>query len=240
MLVTGGARRVGRAICVVAAQRGYDVALHYHRSEAEAAETAAMIEACGGRCEPICADLGDATRYPLIVEAAVGAFGRLDALVNNASLFRAAGGDALDDVDASAWEYMLRVNLIAPAALSRAAAPHLSASGRGRIINLCDISADRPWARHLSYCASKAGLVNLTKSLARTLAPRVQVNGVAPGIAEFPEEYDEATRKRLIARVPAGRAGTPEEIADVVGYLLDAPDYLTGQIIAVDGGRGIA
>jgi len=239
VLVTGGARRVGRAICLAAARRGFDVALHYHCSQADAAATAAEIERIGRRCECIPGDLEDVANAPAIVDAAIRAFGRLDALVNNASLFRLPGGDTLDQVDVGAWSRMLRVNLIAPAALCRAALGPFKSRGRGRIINLCDISADHPWPAHLSYCASKAALVNLTKALARALAPQIQVNAVAPGIAEFPDDYSAATRQRLVSRVPAGRAGTPEEIAEVVGFLLDAPDYLTGQIIAVDGGRSL-
>ena len=134
---------------------------------------------------------------------------------------------------------MLRVNLTAPVALAYHAQKHLAARGRGRIVNLCDISAERPWSTHLAYCASKAGLVAATKALAKALAPRITVNGVAPGIAEFPDEYSERTRQDLIAQVPLRRAGTPEEVAQLVRFLVESGDYLTGEIIAIDGGRGI-
>jgi pteridine reductase len=134
---------------------------------------------------------------------------------------------------------MLRTNLTAPVGLSHFAAPHLAAHGMGKIVNLCDISSEHPWANHLAYCTSKAALVAVTKALAKALAPTIQVNGVSPGIAEFPDAYSDDTRRKLIAKVPLGRAGAPEDIAKAVRFLVESGDYITGQIIPVDGGRGL-
>jgi pteridine reductase len=165
----------------------------------------------------------------------VGEWGRLDVLVNNASSFDAL---RLKDFTVEAWERTMRVNLTAVAGLSHEAAPHLAASGHGCIINLCDIAADRPFREHLAYSCSKAGLVALTKALAVELAPGIRVNGVSPGIALFPEHYDNAMRERLAAQVPLKRPGTPEDVAHAVRYLVSAA-YVTGEILQVDGGRSV-
>ncbi|MDO8631476.1 MAG: SDR family oxidoreductase, partial [Phycisphaerales bacterium] len=209
----------------------------------------------------------DASAWPAIIEQAVARLGRLDILVNNASHFDPHAAFPTESADASAdsfqslpeprgsaratrqspmtvfdsaeWDRMLRVNTVAPAALAHYARPHLSAHGSGRIINLCDISADRPWPGYLAYCASKAALLALTKSLARAYAPTITVNGVSPGIAVFPDEYPAALRGKLVARVPLAREGTPEEIARLARFLVESGDYITGQIISIDGGRSI-
>jgi pteridine reductase len=134
---------------------------------------------------------------------------------------------------------MFQVNTLAPAALIAETEAALLASACGNVVNLCDIAADRPWRHHMAYCASKAALVNVTKAAARKLAPRVHVNGVSPGIAAFPDHYDEATRANLIDKVPLGRAGDPDGIARMVRFLVEQGDYITGQIIRVDGGRSL-
>ena len=273
-LVTGGAKRVGRAIVLELARAGCDLAVHYRSSHSEAEETATAVSALGRRAVLIQGDLNDASAWPAIIERAVARLGRLDILVNNASLFDPAAAVAAESADASAdsfqplpepqaecnpgapgaratpqspmtnfdsaeWDRMLRVNTVAPAALAHYARPHLSAHGSGRIINLCDISADRPWPDYLAYCASKAALLSLTKGLARAFAPTITVNAVSPGIAVFPDEYPAALREKLVARVPLAREGTPEEIARLVRFLVESGDYITGQIISIDGGRSI-
>ncbi len=235
-LVTGGARRVGRAIVLALADAGFDLLVHYHRSHDEAVGVAADVTSRGRRCEVHSADLAEPGAPEHVVRATIDRFGRLDVLVNNASVFRRM---RIHEFTLAAWEREMRINLAAPAALAAAAHSYLRATGRGKIVNICDIAADRPWPAHIAYCASKAGLVSLTRSLARGLAPRVQVNGVSPGIAVFPDDYDEATRERLTARVPLGRAGTPEDVARAVRFLVESADYITGQIINVDGGRSI-
>jgi pteridine reductase len=242
-LVTGGARRVGRAIALALADAGYDIALHFRSSRKEAKNTAALIEDRGRCCALLAADLADESSWePLVVES-VAACGRLDVLVNNASEFdpRPPGRRASERAfNAAEWERMFRVNTTAPAALCHYARSHLAAGGRGRIINLCDIAAERPWPGHLSYCCSKAALVTLTRGLARLYAPDITVNGISPGIAEFPSEYPAPLRRKLIGEVPLKRAGTPAEVAALARFLAAEGDYITGQIIAIDGGRSLA
>lgn len=235
-LVTGAARRVGRAIALRLADAGCDLAIHYHASANSAAELRDRIVSMGRRSCLIGGDLAESATPRSLVTQTLDGLGGLDILVNNASVF---GRMTLTDFDPEAWERELRVNLTAVAALCHHARPHLEASDPGKIVNLCDISAERPWKGHLAYCVSKAGLACLTKALARELAPAVQVNGVAPGIAEFPEHYDEDTRSRLVSRVPLQRPGSPEDVACAVRYLVEHGDYVTGQILNIDGGRSI-
>ena len=235
-LVTGGARRVGRAIALELAGAGCDIALHFRRSQDDARAVVGDVAALGRRAEMIQADLADPDAPRMVVESTVQAFGRLDVLVNNASVFDRM---RIDEFDLQAWERTMRVNLAAPAALAACARPWLEASGAGKIVNLCDVSADRPWPSRLAYCASKAGLVSLTRALAKALAPRVQVNGVSPGIAAFPDDCEAAARQRLIDNIPLQRAGNPQDIARTVRFLVWEGDYITGQIINVDGGWSI-
>jgi len=209
VLVTGGARRVGRAIALELARCGCDVALHHYRSEREAEALAAEIGGIPRRCQLIHADLADPASWSAIVQHCVASLGSLDILINNASIYEAM---ALADFNLDDWDRTFRINVTAVIALCHHAAPHLAKNGRGRIVNIADIAADRPWPSHLAYCASKAALANLTKSLAKALAPDVQVNAVAPGIAIFPEYYDEEIKARLVAKVPLQRPGTPEDI----------------------------
>ena len=188
------------------------------------------------------ADLCDASSWPAIVGRTVDELGRLDILVNNASVFPIDPKNSNDEqvFDQAHWESTLRTNLIAPAALCHLAREHLAAHGRGSVINLCDISSSKPWPAHLAYCSSKAALESLTRGLAKAFAPEIRVNGVAPGIAVFPESYGEALRNKLVDLVPMGRPGTPEEVALLVRFLAESADYITGQIIPIDGGRTIA
>lgn len=232
-LVTGAARRVGRAIAMELARAGCDIAVHYRTSERDARQLAGEIEHLGRRAALVEGDLAEARVPQRIVDRAVESLGRLDILVNNASVFAKT---PLADADAATWETLLRVNVVAPALLARAVAPMMRAAGAGRIINLVDLLADRPVKAYGPYCASKAALVNLTRTLALELAPQITVNAVAPGIAVFPDDYDSELRGRLVSRVPLQREGTPEEIAAVVRFLVVEGDYITGQILHVDGG----
>lgn len=233
VLVTGGARRVGRAIAIRLAEAGAQVAIHYHTSAAEAAEAAARCRQAGPRAEAIAADLSNPTATGGLVAEVLARFGRLDVLVNNASVFERM---TVDDFEWRAWERTLRVNLTAPAVLAHAARNALR-QARGRIVNLSDAATARAWPNHLAYVVSKAALDALTSVLARALAPEVNVVGVAPGVAAWPEHYDQATRDRLTARIPLQRAGGPEDIAAVVHFLLTEGDYITGTVLPVDGGR---
>jgi len=234
-LVTGAARRVGRAIACRLAQAGCRVAVHYRRSGDQAAATVAECNRYGSVAVPFCADLSDPAAAADLAQKVLARFNRLDILVNNASVFEPMSLDAFDLAD---WERTLRVNLTAPLVLAhalRGALRHV----RGRVVNLCDASTTRPWPDHLAYAVSKGGLETLTKALARALAPEVNVVGIAPGVAVWPEHYDAATRERLLKRVPLRRAGTPEDIAAAVDFVLREGDYITGAILPIDGGRSI-
>lgn len=238
-LVTGAARRVGRAIALELAQAGCDVAIHFRNSQSEAAALAEDIRRLNRRAVLVRGNLRDPATWSAIVNQTVAELGQLNVLINNASMFDSSGMDTLEGFDVARWDDMLRVNVTACAGLMHHAAPHLRANSRGRIVNLCDIAADRPWKTHVAYCASKAALAALTRSAARAFAPHIRVNAVSPGIAEFPEEYSPALREQLIARVPLQRAGTPQEVAGLVRFLVEDGDYITGQIISVDGGRSL-
>lgn len=235
-LITGAARRIGREIALRLAESGCEVAIHYHNSTDEAHSTAEECRAFGVRAETFSANFSDIAAAPGLIAEVHGAFGRLDALVNNAALFEPM---AVDDFSLEKWEQMLRVNLTAPMALAHSAAPLLRES-RGEIINLCDISTAKPWPSHIAYAVSKGGLDTLTKVLARALAPEVRVAGVAVGIAAWPPEYNQETREGLRRRTPLGRAGSPRDVAALVKFLLAEGEYITGAIIPVDGGRSIA
>lgn len=242
-LITGSGRRVGRAIALELARAGCDVAVHCRRSADEAELVAAEIRRLGRRAIVACADLCQKDFPAGLVRQVTDELGGLDVLVNNAAVFvkdvasPPLKGRVTQD---TVWRDVFQVNVFAPAALIECAADWLGKSGAGKVVNLCDISAERPWPGYSAYCASKAALVNVTRSYARRLAPQVQVNGVSPGIAEFPEEYSTELRERLIAKVPLKRAGSPWEIAHVVRFLVEHGDYITGQIINVDGGRSIS
>jgi pteridine reductase len=235
-LVTGAAKRVGRAIALGLAELGYDVAFTYLSSEGEARELSGEIESRGGRAVMIRADLTQpAIAAEEIHRAIAVGFGRLDVLVNNASLYQKA------DLREATPEIVHRLNAIhmeAPLLLCQRFEPMLR-QARGHVVNMVDLLAERPWPAYLAYCASKAGLWNLTLGLARTLAPEVTVNGIAPGVVEWPADYPEAEREKYLKRVPLGRAGTPEDVAAVVRFLVTGGAYVTGQIIRLDGGRSI-
>lgn len=235
VLITGGARRIGRAIALRLARSGCRLAIHYRSSQTDAAKTVADCMALGADAAAFAADLSDVAAAQRLVPAVVDRFGRLDVLINNASEFPPL---SLDEFDPAKWEQTFRVNVTAPMILAHAAAGELR-QNNGRIVNLCDAAAERPWPSQLAYCASKAALESVTKSLARALAPAVNVVGVAPGIAAWPEDLDEAARRRLIERIPLRRSGTPEDVASAVHYLLADGDYVTGAVLPLDGGRQI-
>lgn len=240
VLVTGGAKRVGAAIVRALHGAGVRVLVHCHRSVAEATALADSLNAARpGSAAILAADLSEAEALPALVDDAVSRFGRLDGLVNNASGFRPTPVASLTLAD---WNELAASNLLAPLFLSKAAAPHLAKAG-GAIVNVVDIHAERPLRGFLAYSVAKSGLAGLTRSLALELAPAVRVNGVSPGAILWPEGDDAfppAERDRITAQTPLARTGCPEDIAGAVKYLLlDAP-FVTGQVLAVDGGRSIA
>jgi pteridine reductase len=217
---------------------GAKLMVHYRGSEREAKSLRAELNAA--RPESVAlvqADLLDAAGLPEIVKNTLGRFERLDALVNNASAFFPT---PVGDMTPANWETLVGANLRAPLFLSQAAAPHLKKTG-GAIVNITDIHADRPLKSYVIYSIAKTGLVGLTRSLARELAPEVRVNGVAPGAIVWPEDgsWDDLTRQRIVSHTLLRRTGEPDDIARAVLYLLADAPYVTGQIIAVDGGRSI-
>lgn len=239
VLVTGGAKRVGAAICRRLHAAGANVAVHYRSS----------VQQAQGLCDELNelrpdsaavfqADLLDLAALPQLVRAVVGRFGRLDALVNNASSFYAT---PLAGIDERQWQDLLGTNLKAPLFLAQAAANELRRR-HGAIVNIADIHAERPMQGHLLYSVAKAGLVALTKGLAQEMAPQVRVNAVAPGVIVWPEgsEWDDEERRRkIVAHTLLKREGEPDDIARTVQFLLNGSPYITGQVIAVDGGRSV-
>jgi pteridine reductase len=236
-LVTGGGRRVGAAIVRRLHAAGASVLIHYRDSEADAAKLAGELNAQRQRsAAKVKAELLAPVAPRALVGGALEHFGRLDILVNNASAFFPVPVGAMEP---SHWEELIGSNLRAPLFISQQAAPEL-AKHEGSIVNIVDIHAERPLKGYPLYSVAKAGLAALTRSLALELAPRVRVNGVAPGAIAWPDDgqFASAERERIVATTPLARMGTPEDIAQAVHFLACAP-YVTGQIIAVDGGRSI-
>jgi pteridine reductase len=236
-LVTGAARRVGKAIALELARSGFDLIVHYRNSGKEAEATAAEAERLGARAWPVRADLSRVDAIEGLVGSVTELCGRLDLLVNSASSFYATPFGSTREAQ---FDELIGSNLKAPFFCAQLAAPLLEASGRGQIVNLLDAAALRPFPAYLPYSAAKAGLLALTTGLARALAPRVRVNGVAPGAIAWPEDgqFEPGERERILATTPLARTGTPEDVAQAVHFLACAP-YVTGQIVAVDGGRSI-
>jgi pteridine reductase len=236
-LVTGASRRVGAAIARRLHAGGANLVLHYRSAEAETAALETELNALRPKSAArVKAELLAPIAPRALVAAALESFGRLDVVVNNASSFFPV---ALGAVEASHWEELVGSNLRAPLFIAQEAAPHL-AKGRGAIVNIVDIHAERPLKGYPVYSIAKAGLAALTRSLAIELAPDVRVNGVAPGAIAWPEDgqFPDAERGRIVATTPLARTGTPEDIAQAVHFFACAP-FVTGQILAVDGGRSI-
>ena len=239
VLVTGGARRVGAAIVKRLHQEGWRVAIHYRASAAAADALAASLNASRtDSAITVQADLLQTESLAAVVERVISVYGRLDALVNNASTFYRT---LVADFTEADWVALIGSNLKAPLFLSQASAPHLKKTN-GCIVNITDIHAERPMAEYLIYNVAKAGLRGLTHALARDLAPEVRVNAVAPGPIEWPDDgqISAAERERILDHVPLKREGGVEQIAEAVKYLVCDAQYVTGQTINVDGGRSIA
>lgn len=234
-IVTGAAKRIGATTVRHLHARGLNVLVHYRGSKSEAEALASELNtARSGSVQTIQANLADDDTPEALVSAAIEQFGRIDLLINNASAFYP---NDVDESNPEQWDDLMASNLRAPYFLSKAARPHLARRG-GAIINLVDIHGMVPLAEHSIYCQAKAGLIMQTRTLAKELAPSIRVNGVAPGAILWPEHEDalEAAASTL-AKIPLGHKGRPEDIAGAICFLaFDAP-YITGQILAVDGGR---
>ena len=236
-LITGGARRIGAVIARSLHAAGYRILLHYRSSAGEASNLVTEFnQSRPSSAIAVAADLLDSSQIPPLIDQCIDAFGRLDVLVNNASTFYPT---PIELIEEEFWNDLIGSNLKAPAFMVKSAAKHLRKSS-GCIINIVDIYARRPLSNHPVYCAAKAGLEMLTKSLAQDLAPEIRVNAVAPGAILWPEAGNqEIEQNELLRRVPLARMGDPEDIAKTVVFLADYAPYITGQTIAVDGGRSI-
>jgi NAD(P)-dependent dehydrogenase (short-subunit alcohol dehydrogenase family) len=229
VLVTGAARRIGRAIALHLGRAGATVAVHYGASEAEARTVA---QECGG--EALQANLASVLEIQGLFEQVRHRFGRLDGLVNNAARFTQF--DPMDITEAD-WDYIHSVNLKAVFFCCQHGAKIMRGNGGGRIVNISSLGGIRPWAENVHYCASKAGVIHLTRALAKAFAPEISVNSVAPGVIPF-EEAGDPDIQRFVRNTPMQRAGTGEEIAEAVAWFLSASRFVTGQILTVDGGLG--
>jgi pteridine reductase len=234
-LVTGSARRIGAAIARTLHRSGYDLVLHCRHSLDELEALAAELEAARPDSTFVQqADLTEFDRLPELIAHGIGRYGRLDALVNNASSFQPT---PLGTATPAQWDALFASNARAPFFLAQAAAPHLAAT-RGAIVNLADIYGERPLREHALYCMAKAALLMMTKSLALELGPAVRVNAVSPGAILWPEQDGDAARQQaMLRRTPLARTGTPEEVAEAVRWLLQDAHYSTGQVLHLDGGR---
>ena len=236
-LITGAARRIGACIAETLHQRGCSVILHYHSSRGEVDELAARLnDLRPGSASVVQAELGDPDQIEQLAQRLRESTGRLDLLVNNASRFFPT---RVGTTSMTQWDDLMDSNLRGPYFLTQALLPELSTAG-GSVINLLDVHAVRPMADHAVYCMAKAGLQMMTLALAKDLGPKIRVNGVAPGAILWPEhEADSEYQQNILNRTVMKRAGTPQDIASAVTYLgLDAP-YVTGQVLAVDGGRSL-
>ena len=231
-LVTGGARRVGAAIARALGAKGMDVAVHYGSSATEARQVVTDLRELGVAAESFGANLREVEAARSLAGRVVAHFGRLDVVVNSAANMIEG---AVESVTPEVWDEVFALNLRAPFFVTQGAIPALRAS-KGKVVNIADLAGLEPWPKYVAHCTSKAGVVMLTKSLARALAPDITVNAVAPGAVLLPDGWDDAARKHFAETTPLKRLGSAEDVAQAVIYLLEA-DYVTGEIIVVDGGR---
>ena len=232
-LVTGAGRRVGRAIAVALGTRGMRVAVHYHASDEGARETVGLIREAGGDAITLLADLRDPRVPEQLIEQTVDQLGTLDVLVNSAAVMVRT---PLEDVTPDVWDEMFALNLRAPFFCAKAAARRMTEGGV--IINIADLAAFESWTGYIPHGASKAGVVHITRALAKALAPGVRVNAIAPGAVLLPDDWTDADAARLVRTTPLGRLGSPDDVAKAVLYLIDA-EYVTGETLIVDGGRHV-
>jgi pteridine reductase len=238
VLITGAARRVGATIARTLQAAGANVMVHYRKSEAEARSLASELNSLrGGSAALVSGDLLDIRKLDKLIEATIKTFGQLDVLINNASTFYPT---PVGEITEAHWEDLLGTNLKVPLFLAQAAAPALRAT-RGLVLNIADIHGMRPLRRYTTYSVAKAGLIMLTKSLARELGPQqVRANAISPGPVMWPEDRaDSALRKKIVERTQLKRPGTPEDVARAALFLCADAPYVTGQILAVDGGRSV-
>jgi len=232
-LVTGAARRVGKAVALGLAESGARVIIHYHRSTAYVEPLLARLAELGASACALQADLADATQIATLARGVHERFGPLDILVNNASVFYRT---PLENLDATRLDAVMNVNLRAPFLCSLFFGRQMKKAGRGKIINIADASSLKPSPDYIPYCVSKSALMSLTKVMAKALAPEVQVTCVAPGVVLPPDDLKEETLRRMRRSIPLRRFGTPEDVSRAVLFLAACGDFITGSTIFVDGG----
>ena len=233
-LVTGSGKRLGRHIALALGERGFDVAVHYLTSNTGAKRTVKEIQDFGRKSASFKADISNKRSVQQLVKKVIAEFGRIDLLVNNAAIF--FDGE-FEKISEAMWDIVLDTNLKSGFLCSKAVAPYMIKQGRGRIINIASLGGIQPWGkRHLPYSVSKAGVIMLTRCLAKALAPKILVNAIAPGTIEMDEPA--STNSQVSAdTIPMKRYGTPEDITSTVLFLATSANYITGQIFSVDGGR---
>lgn len=236
VLVTGGVKRIGKAVALALAARGASVAVTYRASAAEARATVQQLKRRGARAMAVPVDQADVEQVRAAVRAVERAFGRIDVLVNGASTFSPT---PLAGITEPQWDALLDVNLRGPFFFAQAVAAGMRRRRRGKIINLADVSAFSPWPTYLPYCIAKAGVIAMTRGLAKALAPHVQVNAIAPGPILPPPGLSAAERRRAAAATLLKHWGSPRDIAATVLYLVEGTDFVTGQVLVVDGGRSL-
>ena len=235
-LITGAAKGLGGAIAQRLSGAGMDIAVHCHESSEQAQQISEQIENLQAKSLIVQADLRSSEQIKTMLEKVNSDLGTIDVLVNNAALFLPT---SLEDFEESVWQEIFAINVFAPALLSMRVGRQMKSRGAGKIINILDIAAERPFASHAAYCASKAALASLTKSWAKALAPEVQVNGIAPGIMDWPDFFNENQRRRYVQNTPLGRTGAYDDVATAVLFLVKEAAFITGQIINVDGGQSL-
>jgi NAD(P)-dependent dehydrogenase (short-subunit alcohol dehydrogenase family) len=234
-LVTGGARRIGREIALALAKAGADIAITYRKSSADAASTVNELIGIGVQASTFECDVRSESSVKVTVDAVVRRFGKLDILVNNAAVFDSA---SLDSLTVDQWDTVFETNTRGPFLMAREALPHLR-TANGRIVNIGSLGGLHAWAGHGHYCASKAAVHMLTQVMAKAFAPEVSVNCVAPGWIDM-DEQTSGTAQRFADKTPMQRNGSPEDVAQAVVFFATGPGFVTGQILAVDGGLGLA
>ncbi|GAB4340386.1 MAG: SDR family oxidoreductase [Calditrichia bacterium] len=236
VLVTGGAHRVGRSISTLLANKGANVVIHYRTRQSEAKTLCQEFRQKGRQSLAVQGNIESESDWHKMRDQILEEFGRLDVLVNNAAIFYKT---PFENIRYQDWQNFLNVNLIGPALGCQVFGEVMKRQGSGKIINIADVSGETIWKDYIPYCTSKAGVLALTRGMAKALAPHVTVNAVSPGTVLLADEYDEEEEKHLIEKTPLKRVGAPEDIANTVAFLIEGSDFITGSVIKVDGGRSI-
>ena len=237
-LLTGSGRRLGRKMAIALAEHGFDVVVNYNQSRSEARQAEKEIKRIGRRCLLVQADVSNARAVKRMVQSAIKKFGKIDLLVNNAAIFPPQHD--FEKISEKLWDGVMAINLKAAFLCSQEVSKYMLKRKSGKIVNIASLGAFQAWTKHIPYCVSKAGVVMLTKVMAKSLAPHISVNAIAPGTIIIPNEEAHAEHFPDVEKIPLKKYGKPSDITDLLIFLATASDYITGQIISVDGGVTIA